>query len=140
MHFLTVKQLWPDRQDTCDCVLYYFGNYLYCTILPLPCITKSLPWVAECFKGALTCMASVDIACGGYIRIMDQWFCVFWCWFFSLFFLLKWSHVACSQNRSTVLSPVQWRMSKEAGGDSEHRQRCCRLLWVIHTMCWPGPA
>lgn len=61
------------RQDTCDRVLYYFSNYLYCTILPLlPCITKSLPWVAECFKGAVTCMASVDIACGGYIRKMDQ--------------------------------------------------------------------
>lgn len=87
MHFPTVKQLWPDRQDTCDCVLYYFCNYLYCTILPLlPCITKSLPWVAECFKGAVTCMASVDIACGGYIRIMDQWFGVFWCWFLVCWF------------------------------------------------------
>lgn len=53
-------------------------------------------------------------------------------------FLMKWSHVACSQNRSTVLSPVQWHMSKEAGGDSEHRQGC-GLLWVRHTVCWPGP-
>lgn len=80
-----ISQQWnscgPARQDTSDRVLYYFCNYLYCTILPLlPCMTKSLPWAAECSEGAVTCMASLDIACGGYIRIMDQRFRVFWSW------------------------------------------------------------
>lgn len=34
----------------------------------------------------------------------------------------------------TLLSPVQKHVSKEARGESEHRQRC-GLVWVRHTSC-----
>lgn len=136
MHFPTVKQLWPARQDTSDRVLYYFCNYLYCTILPLlPCMTKSLPWAAECSKGAVTCMASLDTACGGYIRIMDQRFRVFWCWFLLGFFFNE-VFVCVSPKQSPVLSAVQW---PSPGGWRGLWAQTALWAAVGHTKCWPGP-
>lgn len=83
----------------------------------------------------------MDIASGGYVKIMDQRLGVFWCWFLLGCFFNE--VVVCGLLSKAEHGPLSSAVakSKEGGGDSEHGQRW-GLQWLKDTqsLCWPGPA